>query len=608
MVVDSSGGRFLIEDCVAEGNGWSGIRVGRMSAGAITSCVMKGNGTGITVEHTCDVVAEQCVMEGNAKGIHAQGGAKLKVVGSKVSGCLSDAVSLVSDVDVSLEGCTISGNRGYGIVSNSGARIVVSDCEIGNNGEYGISLLNTTRGGLYRNTICGNGKGGSAIYGSAQIDVVSNEFKANAGHGLFVSEQSYGKAEKNICEGNSRNGIHVSSQSTGWRIRENTCIKNKEDGICVAGEAVCPTVERNVCRENGLNGIALRMGSRATVNENLCMDNRHYGLSVDVLAFMAGQGNTWEGNLKGQVRVEQGEIGRVRDFLPVRDYSELERIAKGLRRRDSVTPEGRSRLSIFYSQLGNGWGSPGHEGFEWFCSLIDEWMAKYPDSVTACTLKLYSIYRAAWAARGTGYWAETPVDQRERYLAELERGWEVVEKGMGLAEQDGELYVHALAIAIEMGQPAEVVEDVFAKGARIAPGYFKIYSTRSRYLAERWGGRPGELEAFMDRAYELTKEFEGAAIYARIATYQLAVYGPSEFETHKIGYEKLKNGFRDVMERYPDSKRFTNACCAIAVMHGDKDLARKMFDKMGKEWLREVWKDESRYQEARKWAYGLKAT
>lgn len=610
LVVDSSGGRFLIEDCVVEGNGRSGIRVGRMSAGAITSCVMKGNGTAIMVEDTCDVIAETCVLEGNATGIHAQGAATLKVVGSKVTGCLSDAVRLVSDAaaDVALEGCTISANRGYGIVSSSGARIMVSSCEIKDNGEYGISLLKTTSGGLFGNTVCGNGKGGSVIYGSAQIDVVSNAFKANAGHGLFVSEQSRGAAEKNVCEGNGKDGIYVSSQTSGWRLSANTCVRNTGNGIGVVGEAVCPTVEGNVCRENGRNGIELRLGARATVNENLCVDNRAYGLSVDVLAFMAGEGNRYEGNLEGQVYVAEGMFGRVRDLLLVRDYGELEKVAKRLRRDDGMTSEGRSIVSVFYSHLGNGWGSPGHEGFEWFCGLIDEWMAKHPDSVTACNLKVYNIYRAAWAARGSGYWAETPVEQRRRYRAELERCWKVVQKGIGLAEQDGELYAHALAIAIEMNQPEEVVEDVFAKGVSIAPGYSKIYSTRSRYLAERWGGKPGELEAFMDRAYELTKELEGASIYARIATFQLAVYGPSEFETHKIGYEKLRNGFLDVLERYPDSKRFTNACCAIAVMHGDKDLARKMFDKMGKEWLREVWKDESRYQEARTWAYGLKAT
>ncbi len=601
-------GTVVITDCSVTENGRRGMGFQRMCRGVVKSCEIKGNSTGVLFSGDCDVQVENCSIEGNKTGVHVQAGAKVNIIESIISNNAGDAVYLTSDkTDVTISGNRIISNRGYGIISY-GVHVVVLENVIEGNKYYGISFLKATRGEISGNKVFGNGKGGAVIYQSSVAEVRDNEFGANQGHGLFMSGDSEGTAGKNKCQGNSGNGIHISSQAAGWNVFENICAENKGNGICVRGEAVCPVLDKNVCRGNMGSGICLCLASAATLKGNRCIENKSYGLKVDVLASAVQEENTYQGNLVGEVYFEEGQVGRIRDLLIAGKFEELEKIVEQLRGEKSKTSEGRSRLSIFYGRLGNGWGTPGHDRFKWFCGVLEKWLEKYPESLTAHNLKLNNINRSAWKARGKGYWKDVPPEGRKAYQAELEKGWTVVENLMALPGQDGEAYAYAIMMAVELGKSSEIVEDFFVRGVSIAPDYHKIYSFRSRYLVERWGGKHGELEAFMDKAYELTKDSEGASIYARIATFQIAQYGVSELATHGIAYVKLRSGFSDVLDRYPDSRRFQNACCLVAVSYKDRELARKMFGKIGDAWMSKLWKSSSRFHAAKKWAYNLKNT
>jgi hypothetical protein len=263
-------------------------------------------------------------------------------------------------------------------------------------------------------------------------------------------------------------------------------------------------------------------------------------------------------------------------------------------------------LSKFYLRLGNGWGVPGHDRFKWYCGVLEKWLEKYPESLTAHNLKINNFDRAARKVRGTGWWKDVPDDRRKAFKAELEKAWKVIEKGMVLPQQDGELYAFAISVASRLGEETEVVEDLFVRGVAIAPDYHKMYSFRCGYLVERYGGKQGELEAFMDKAYELTRHTEGAGIYGRLSTYLVAMYGTEELMRYDIPYTKFRSGFEDLARVYPDSRRFQNACCMVAVAHKDRETAKKMFEKIGSAWMSELWKSKARFNVAKEWAYNLK--
>jgi hypothetical protein len=119
----------------------------------------------------------------------------------------------------------------------------------------------------------------------------------------------------------------------------------------------------------------------------------------------------------------------------------------------------------------------------------------------------------------------------------------------------------------------------------------------------RWGGEKGALEAFMDRAVEITKEQEGTSYYVRISDTVFRYFKFKDFqEQFDIPYKKVKQSYLDLLERYPDTEYYLNAFCYYACRNKDRETAVKLLKKIGNSPDYSAWRGKESFFYYKNWA------
>src|SRR5262245_19253237 len=114
--------------------------------------------------------------------------------------------------------------------------------------------------------------------------------------------------------------------------------------------------------------------------------------------------------------------------------------------------------------------------------------------------------------------------------------------------------------------------------------------------------RPG---TFARATAARTNAWEGQAAYARI--YMSAAngeFGELLFKKSKADWERLREGFQDILASYPDawnSSQFLKTAC----MAKDKETARQLIAKMDKTFIKDIWHTKLAF-ECKDFALGTK--
>lgn len=212
----------------------------------------------------------------------------------------------------------------------------------------------------------------------------------------------------------------------------------------------------------------------------------------------------------------------------------------------------------------------------------------------------------AWAARGSGWIRDVPEDSWKVFRQKLQKAWDVLNEAEKLKEKDPELYRIFLIAGMGLDKSDKEMNSLLEKGIAIDKGYYPLYLQRANNLLPRWGGRKGELEAFAKRSAELNKGQGGEALYAKIVAEVVPMFysvGADKFLKLKFSYQRTKQGHIEILEKYPEASYYLNTYCLLASVYKDKETARKLFDKIGENWNRKVWKKQVHFDKYRNWVY-----
>ena len=80
-------------------------------------------------------------------------------------------------------------------------------------------------------------------------------------------------------------------------------------------------------------------------------------------------------------------------------------------------------------------------------------------------------------------------------------------------------------------------------------------------------------------------------------------YKRKEFKELGLSYEKMKEGFNNIINRFPETSYYYSRFCLIASIYEDKETARKLFDIIGNDLNRSAWGGEDVFNWYRRWAY-----
>ncbi len=281
---------------------------------------------------------------------------------------------------------------------------------------------------------------------------------------------------------------------------------------------------------------------------------------------------------------------------------ELDVLAAQLRRDRARFDDGRWKLAILYWTVGRiPWDADDTKIADARARLA-AWRAKHPDSPTPHIALAQLVIGEAWRARGHKFANEVTEEQWRGFHEKVHEAHQLLDSTKAVASACPGWYEAMQIVALmENWSPART-QQLFDEAVSHEPLYQPLYFNREQSLQPQWGGSLQQIAAFAERAAELTKATEGRSMYARVLWAGVQAEGTKPLEDGTFDWQKMKQGFRDLMERYPKSDRNLQAFARYAWAANDKATAAEIFKKLGDDWYSDIWGNRDRFEYARKWA------
>jgi hypothetical protein len=237
---------------------------------------------------------------------------------------------------------------------------------------------------------------------------------------------------------------------------------------------------------------------------------------------------------------------------------------------------------------------------------MEKWQRVYPDSVTARVADGTARLGYGWAARGFGY-ANTVSVEASKILADsTEKALTLAQKAPANPLDDcPERYLLLLKIGKTKGWDRGIFISALDAAIKYEPMYHGYYAQTRDYLQPRWYGKEDEWLSFVDTADVLAMNAGSRELYVRL----ISSVWPStwqNFNNTTITWGKMRKGFSDLEQNYPNSPFNLNNFARFACLAKDKDVAKKLFTKIGDEPYMELWQNikEIDFDACRTWALG----
>lgn len=233
--------------------------------------------------------------------------------------------------------------------------------------------------------------------------------------------------------------------------------------------------------------------------------------------------------------------------------------------------------------------------------VLETWRQQRPMSLSAAICLTETLVSYAWHARGTGYVDRVTPRGWEDFSERLERAAKVLEEAKALGGSDVKLAHLRMVLGLALGHTRADLDAAFRDGVAIDPGYVPLFTVMATYLLPRWYGGPGDLEQFADQAFALTREKIGHTAYAYIALTVHSYHRFREFRDFKLSWDKVKQGFEDLLAEGYDTPGTLNRYCLLACTAGDRETAHRLFQRIDPQAPGSVWNARS-FPRSRAWA------
>ncbi|HEY8119046.1 MAG TPA: hypothetical protein VIE91_07400 [Methylophilaceae bacterium] len=218
--------------------------------------------------------------------------------------------------------------------------------------------------------------------------------------------------------------------------------------------------------------------------------------------------------------------------------------------------------------------------------------------------KIKNQKSASLALQEADYWIQYAWDARGRGFGSsvTDEGWKLFRERLLKAEKilvDTKPYSSDLPmwydemIVVQSALDRSPVErdKVFLEGAEKFKTYYPTYFTILNFLSPKWGGSWGAVDNLVTWSVNNTKETEGKSMYTRMywAAYQGLPEGTKLFRDSYVSWPKMKAGFDDLMQRFPNSNWNLNNYAKFACLANDKKTFIALRKKIGTNIIPDAW-------------------
>jgi hypothetical protein len=300
--------------------------------------------------------------------------------------------------------------------------------------------------------------------------------------------------------------------------------------------------------------------------------------------------------IQQELRVYNAEI---RGAFDEQQFTMLDSKADELRKSKVLFGDGSWKIAIFYEGLSNRFHS-GENGFLTDFENYAKWMKLNPKSVSAHIGLAGLLTDYAWHARGRGYAKTVSKSQWQLFHERLAEARAMLDESRKLSKNDPYWGVASMTVALGQGWDRSDYDALVEEVLKSEPTFWEMDTERAYSLIPRWYGEEGDWQAYAEKASNRTDGL-GAEAYARIVMEMVGYYG-NVFRDAKASWPKTREGMEILRKKYPDSLKYVNYTARFAPMGRDRKLAKEMFDQLGDNYLKSVWKKPERFVHLRTWA------
>jgi len=282
------------------------------------------------------------------------------------------------------------------------------------------------------------------------------------------------------------------------------------------------------------------------------------------------------------------------------DFGSLEAMAEQYARTHARTYSGKWRLSLFYMDLSDQltipWPSEwyGTDAISCQCKVPDVthydeaerrwndmqaklhgWMERSPDSLHARLAMANLLLNRAWFYRGNGFADTVPDEAWPLFSRYVEQARMLLSQDRTQAASDPEWFGVMFRIAAAQSWSSANVASLLRDLSLSETLYIGAYDGAAMVLKPQWGGSYEQLERFA-RQIAAERKHEGPELYARMYWN----IGANELPNTHADWSLLKQGFEDMIQRYPDPRNL-NALAMFACVAGDAETFRKTVETLG---------------------------
>jgi len=297
-----------------------------------------------------------------------------------------------------------------------------------------------------------------------------------------------------------------------------------------------------------------------------------------------------------------------RDAFWIGDFAALEKQNADLRQPGRIGDNGISQITQFRTGLESVFNNNVENG-EAYCKELDlltlQWANEHPQSAFAHALHARSLVAHAWSYRGGGFVNKVPPEAWKDFHAYLRRAADYLKAHADVALTDS--YAHEVLLEIGKGLDwsSEQMLAVAKDGLKRNPDDTGLYFDVLQSVLPKWGGSPRAVDDFIKYAAEQTRDRFGQSMYTRL--YLTAAddqFSHTLFQDSYADWNRMKQGFEDLLARYPDNADRLNSYAYMACLAKDKETFGKQFARIGKRIVRANWgaNPERSLESCRRWA------
>jgi membrane associated rhomboid family serine protease len=224
-------------------------------------------------------------------------------------------------------------------------------------------------------------------------------------------------------------------------------------------------------------------------------------------------------------------------------------------------------------------------------ALLARWRQEFPLSDGPDLIEALLFRSAAWRVRGHGYASDVSPQAWAMYKQSIEMAAGALADAADKDQRSPAYYALAIMLGLDQSKDPGVLQRELDFSLEDFPDYFPPHRAMLRALMPRWGGSFPKVDAYVAHVEEKVPEERRGEMYARLYTMFARLEGDQVdlFSDTAASWPKMKAGYEDILDRYPNSEWLRNMYAQMACRAKDAETYRAVIAELGDRVLPEAW-------------------